>query len=72
MTQEEYTTLPAAQKQALDRLFLRQEREAEQPVEWEQFRELAYVAGRIGTDYVGVGPVFGMFFGIEVDGYTHT
>lgn len=64
MTQTEFDGLPPAQREGILKVWKRTT-EA-----WEAVRDRAFLS-RPG-DYVGIPDVFGMFFGVEPDGYTHT
>jgi hypothetical protein len=64
MTQKEFDSLPAEQRAAIVAVWKR----TQEP--WEEVRERAFLS-RPGA-YVGIPNVFGMFFGVEPDGFTHT
>ncbi len=64
MTQQEFDALPSEQREAIHAVWKRTKES------WEAVRDRAFLS-RPG-DYVGIPDVFGMFFGVEPDGYTHT
>lgn len=69
MKQEEFAALPEPQKLAFDHLYIRQKDEAAVPVTYFRLVEISQYSHSLGCLMV---PCFGIWYGIETDGYTHT
>lgn len=65
MTQQEYESLPDAQRAAMWQLHERS------GIPWEAFLEQAYPPTPLDP-YVAIPNFHGMYVGIERDGYTHS